>query len=109
MPFFMPITLGARDFSSVVSGFCHSLAVDRHRVEVNPKSAKICRFRRGTSSPKFGVIKFLCERALFAAQTQSFLCSKFFTSRLEVLPNLRHGRVFQMSTMVNFGILLTRR
>ena len=26
----------------------------------------------------------------FAAQTQSFLCSKFSTGRLEVLPNLRH-------------------
>ena len=42
--------------------------------------------------------------ALFAAQTQSFLCSKFSTARLEVLPNLRHAGVFQMSTMVNLGI-----
>ena len=73
------------------------------------ESAKIYLFRRSTHSPKFGVIKFLWERALFAAQTQSFLCGKFFTSRLEVLPNLRHGRVSQMSTMVNFGVLLTRR
>ena len=48
----------------------------------------------------------LCrERASFAsAQTQSFLCGKFSTVRLEVLPNLRHGEVFQMSTMVNLGI-----
>ena len=52
--------------------------------------------------------------ASFAAQTQSFLCSKFSTARLEVLPNLRHAGVFQMSTMVNLGIgfqfksLLTR-
>ena len=42
--------------------------------------------------------------ASFAAQTQSFLCSKFSTARLEVLPNLRHARAFQMSTMVNLGI-----
>ena len=42
--------------------------------------------------------------ASFAAQTQSFLCSKFSTARLEVLPNLRHVGVFQMSTMVNLGI-----
>ena len=38
----------------------------------------------------------------FAAQT--FLCRKFSTARLEVLPNLRHAEVFQMSTMVNLGI-----
>ena len=44
------------------------------------------------------------ECALFAAQTQSFLCGKFSTARLEVLPNLRHAGVFQMSTMVNLGI-----
>ena len=43
------------------------------------------------------------------AQTQSFLCGKFSTARLEVLPNLRHAGVFQMSKMVNFGIGLTRR
>ena len=42
--------------------------------------------------------------ASFAAQTQSFLCSKFSTARLEVLTNLRHAGVFQMSTMVNLGI-----
>ena len=42
--------------------------------------------------------------ASFAAQTQSFLCGKFSTARLEVLPNLRHAGVFQMSTMVNLGI-----
>ena len=42
--------------------------------------------------------------ASFAAQTKSFLCSKFSTARLEVLPNLRHAGVFQMSTMVNLGI-----
>ena len=41
--------------------------------------------------------------ASFAAQTQSFLCSKFSTARFEVLPNLRHTGVFQMSTMVNLG------
>ena len=39
-----------------------------------------------------------------AAQTQSFLCSKFSTAQLEVLPNLRHAGVFQMSAMVNLGI-----
>ena len=73
------------------------------------ESAKIYRFWWSTRSPKFGVIKFLWERASFPAHTQSFLCGKFFTARLEVLPNLRHGGVFQMSTMVNFGIGLTRR
>ena len=46
------------------------------------------------------MIKFLWERASFAAQTQSFLCGKFSTARLEVLPNLRHAGVFQMSSMV---------
>ena len=40
----------------------------------------------------------------FAAQTQSFLCGKFSTARLEDLPNLRHVGVFQMSTMGNLGI-----
>ena len=44
------------------------------------------------------------ERASFAAQTESLLCGKFSTARLEVLPNLRHAGVFQMSTMVNLGI-----
>ena len=44
------------------------------------------------------------ERASFAAQTQSFLCGKFSTARLEVLTNLRHAGVFQMSTMVILGI-----
>ena len=44
------------------------------------------------------------ERVSFAAQTQSFLCGKFSTARLEVLTNLRHAGVFQMSTMVNLGI-----
>ena len=42
--------------------------------------------------------------ASFAAQTQSFLCGKFSTARLEVLPYLTHAGVFQMSTMVNLGI-----
>ena len=42
--------------------------------------------------------------ASLAAKTQSFLCTKFSTARLEVLPNLRHAGVFQMSTMVNLGI-----
>ena len=45
------------------------------------------------------MIKFLLKRASFAAQTQSFLCGKFSTARLEVLPNLKHAGVFQMSTM----------
>ena len=44
------------------------------------------------------------HRSAFAAQTQSFLCDKFSTARLEVLPNLRHVGVFQMSTMVNLEI-----
>ena len=42
------------------------------------------------------------SRASCAAQ--SFLCGKFSTARLEVSPNLRHGGVFQTSTMVNLGI-----
>ena len=44
------------------------------------------------------------ERASFASQTQSFLCGKFSTARWEVLTNLRHAVVFQISTMVNLGI-----
>ena len=44
------------------------------------------------------------HRSAFAAQTQSFLYGKFSTARLEVLPNLRHVGVFQMSTMVNLGV-----
>ena len=43
------------------------------------------------------------ERASFAAQTQSFLCGKFSTARLEVLRNLRHAGVFQISTMLILG------
>ena len=41
---------------------------------------------------------------MFATQTQSFLCDKFSTARLEVLANLRLTGVFQISTMVNLGI-----
>ena len=41
---------------------------------------------------------------MLAAQTQSFLCDKFSTARLEVLPNLRLAGVFQISTMVDLGI-----
>ena len=50
------------------------------------------------------------QRALFgvrcsdSCQPQSFLCRKFSTARLEILPNLRQVGVFQMSTMVNLGI-----
>ena len=43
-------------------------------------------------------------RSAFDALTQSFLCGKFSTARLKVLPNLRHVGVFQMNTMVNLGI-----
>ena len=46
----------------------------------------------------------IVHRSAFAAQTQSFLYGKFSIARLEVLPNLRHVRVFQISTMVNLGI-----
>ena len=60
------------------------------------------RFRRSTRSSKFGVIKFLWERASFS------LC-QISRPPLEVLPNLRHAGVFQMSMTVNFGIGLTRR
>ena len=35
-------------------------------------------FGRSTRSPKFGMIKFIRDSASFAAQTQSFLCDKFF-------------------------------
>ena len=90
----------------------HSLiVVDGHRVEVNPNSRVLRSIvsEEAHASPKSGVIKFLWERASFAAQTQSFLCGKFFTARLEVLPHSRHGGVFQKSTMVNFGIGLKRR
>ena len=45
------------------------------------------------------------ERAsIVRCPDSEFLCGKFPTGRLEVLPNLRHAEVFQMSTMVNFGI-----
>ena len=83
-----------------------SLVVDGHRAEVNPNS----RVQRSIVSeeahaPRSSVwSNSKWERASFAAQTQSFLCDKFFTARLEVLPNLRHGGVFQLSTMVNFGM-----
>ena len=33
-----------------------------------------------------------------------FVCGRFSTARSEVLPNLRHAGVFQMSTMFNLGI-----
>ena len=65
------------------------------------------RFLDVTQRSKFGGIKFFAEsvhRSAFAAQTRSFLCGKFSTARLEVVPNLRHVGVFQMSTMVNLGI-----
>ena len=48
------------------------------------------------------------HRSAFAAQTQSFLYGKFSTARLEVLPNLRHVGVFQMSTMVNLADWISR-
>ena len=44
------------------------------------------------------------HRSAFTAQTQSFLCGKFSTARLEVLPSLRDVGVFQMSMMANLGI-----
>ena len=75
--------------------------------QVRLESAKIYYFRSSTRSPKFGGIKFLSESmhcSAFAVETQSFLCGKFSTAWLEVLPNLRHAGVFQMSTMVNLGI-----
>ena len=62
------------------------------------ESAKIYR------CPKKHALAEVRDRASFAAQTQSFLCGKFSAIRLEVLPNLRHGGVFQMSTVVNLGI-----
>jgi len=62
----------------------------------------VYRFRRSTRSSTFGVIKSY-------ENVHRFLCGKFSKARLEVLPNLRHAGVFQVSTMVNFGIGLTRR
>ena len=44
----------------------------------------------------------------FAVQTLSFLCGKFSSARLEILPNLRYTGIFQMSTTVNLEIELTR-
>ena len=38
----------------------------------------------------------------------SFLCGKFSSARLEILPNLRYTGIFQMSTTVNLEIELTR-
>ena len=39
-----------------------------------------------------------------ACIVRCFLCVKFSTVRLEVLPNLRNAGVFQMSTMDNLGL-----
>ena len=86
------------------------LAVDGHRVEACPNS----RVRRSIVSEEAHTRRNSVwsnsyenvHRSFvsFSAQTQSFLCGKFSTARLEVLPNLRHAGVFQMSTMVNLGI-----
>ena len=91
------------------------LAVDGHRVEACPNSrvqrsivSKEAHTRRNSvwSNSYENVHRSFVS---FSAQTQSFLCGKFSTARLEVLPNLRHAVVFQMSTIVNFRIGLTRR
>ena len=91
------------------------LAVDGHRVEACPNSrvqrsivSEEAHTRRNSvwSNSYENVHRSFVS---FSAQTQSFLCGKFSTARLEVLPNLRHAVVFQMSTIVNFGIGLTRR
>ena len=91
------------------------LAVDGHRVEACPNSrvqrsivSEEAHTRRNSvwSTSYENVHRSFVS---FSAQTQSFLCGKFSTARLEVLPNLRHAVVFQMSTIVNFGIGSTRR
>ena len=86
------------------------LAVDGHRVEACPNSrvqrsivSEEAHTRRNSvwSNSYENVHRSFVS---FSAQTQSFLCGKFSTARLEVLPNLRHAGVFQMSTMVNLGV-----
>ena len=59
-------------------------------------------------SPQTTQIKTRGSSVSFALQTQSFLWGKFSSARLQILPNLRYARVFQMSTTVNLEIGLTR-
>ena len=93
------------------------LAVDGHRVEACPNSrvqrsivSEEAHTRRNSvwSNSYENVHRSFVS---FSAQTQSFLCGKFSTARLEARSYqiLRHTGVFQMSTIVNFGIGLTRR
>ena len=86
----------------------HSLTrVDGHRVEASPNS----RVRRSIVSEEAHARRSSVWSNSYehVYRSLSFLCGQFSTARLEVLPNLRHAGVFQMSTMVNFGIGLTRR
>ena len=101
-------TLGARDFSSAVSGFSQVFIVTRAKSGFG-QHRKFPPHERKTSgtqgiAPRTTQIKTRWKRASFAAQTQSFLWGKFSTARWEVLTNLRHAVVFQISTMVNLGI-----
>ena len=87
-----------------------SLVVDGHRVEANPNS----RVRRSIVPEKRTLAEVRCDQILMRTcivrcSDSEFSLWQFFSARLEVLPNLRHGGVSQMSTMVNFGIGLTRR
>ena len=59
-------------------------------------------------SPQTTQIKTRGSSVSFAVQTLSFLCGKFSSARLEILPNLRYAGIFQMSTTVNLEIELTR-
>ena len=87
------------------------LVVDGHRAEASPNS----RVRRSIVSEEAHARRSSVSSNSYEnvhrslLRLGSFLCGKFSTARLEVLPNLRHAGVFQMSTMVNFGIGLTRR
>ena len=63
---------------------------------------------------KHTLAKIRCDQILMRTcivrcSDSEFSLWQFSTARLEVLPNLRHAVVFQMSMMVNFGIGLTRR
>ena len=87
-----------------------SLVVDGHQVEGSPNS----RVRRSIISEeahahRTSVWSNLMRTCIVCCSDSEFSLCQISTPRLEVLPNLRHAGVFQMSTMVNFGIGLTRR
>ena len=70
----------------------------RRILEFIPFSGMHCATNNSNKNPrKFGNCIVRCPDS-------EFLCGTFSTARLEVLPNLRHEGVCQMSTLVNLGI-----